>query len=90
MDYKEITASGIHYITEPIFVPDGTHLHAEPGCRLVGGKKLDAVDLGGGLWSVDLDAAGITPAAFVSRGFGRKISPSHNELFINGRPMFMP
>ena len=89
MDCKDITKSGIHYITEPIEVPDGTHLHAEPGCRLVGGKKLDVYEIGDGLWAADLAKAGITPAPFVSRGFGRKISPSHNELFINGRPMFI-
>ena len=89
MTYKDITSSGIHFITEPVAIPDGTYLKAEAGSRLVGGKRLTAEKSDGGLWCVDLGKAGIEPAAFVSRGFGRKISPSHNELFIDGKPLFL-
>ena len=89
MTYKDITKTGIHFITEPISVPDGTHLHAEPDSRLVGGVRLHAKDAGNGLWECSLGEAGITPAAFVSRGYGRKILPAHNELFITGKPLFI-
>lgn len=89
MTYKDITSKGLHFITEPIEIPDGICLKAEEGARLVGGKKLTAEPNGDGLWCLDLKKAGIKPAGFVSRGFGRKISPSHNELFIDGRPMFL-
>lgn len=87
MDINELTRPGVHFITEPIRLGSGTHLAAEPGSRLVGGVELRAKAAGAGLWFCDLRAAGIEPAKFVSRGFGRKISPSHSELFINGTPM---
>ena len=65
----------------------GTHLKAEPGCQLVGGVRLRAEPAEDGRWICDLRHAGVTPASFASRGFGRKITPSHSELFINGKPM---
>lgn len=86
MCYTELCKPGVHYITESIRLPSGTHLKAAPGTRLIGGVKLSVnVQHPDGVCECDLAAAQITPAGFVSRGFGRKISPSHSELFINGR-----
>lgn len=90
MNTGQITRAGVHFLTEPIRLSSGTHLTAEKGCRLVGGVALsDFVHQPGGVYVCDLAAAGIEPARFVSRGFGRKISPSHCELFIDGKPMKM-
>lgn len=77
-----------HY--PPIPLPDGTHLQGEKGARLVGGIRLSGFfrkDGTEGVYVCDLSAMGVRPAPMVSRGFGRKISPSHSELFINGRPL---
>ncbi len=88
MQYSEITKSGVHFLTEPFRVPSGTHLRAEDGCRLVGGVALsDFTVRDDGVYICDLQKAGITPARFVSRGFGRGVAPSHSELFIGGKPM---
>ena len=40
MQFDEIISSGVHFLTEPIRVPSGTHLTAEQGCRLIGGVSL--------------------------------------------------
>ena len=48
---------------------------------------MKAESCGDGLWRVDLAANGIGAAALCSRGFGRSISPAHNELFIDGKPL---
>ncbi|MBR4204217.1 MAG: right-handed parallel beta-helix repeat-containing protein [Clostridia bacterium] len=81
----ELTSAGLHFITEPIRIESGTHLKAEPGCRLCGGKKVSAYRGADGRYYIDLE----NPAPIESRGFGRHISPSHPELFINGRPLVM-
>ena len=87
MQYGEYTSPGLHILTEPLKIESGAHLTAEVGARLTGGVKLRAQPCGNGVWVCDLAEAGITPAPFVSRGFGRKISPSHSELFLDGEPM---
>lgn len=88
MQYSEITKSGVHFLTEPVRVPSGIHLRAEDGCRLVGGVALsDFTVRDDGVYVCDLQKAGIAPARFVSRGFGRGVAPSHSELFIGGKPM---
>lgn len=90
MDLQAITKPGIHLITHPIPLPDGTHLQGEKGARLVGSIRLSGFfrkDGTEGVYVCDLSAMGVRPAPMVSRGFGRKISPSHSELFINGRPL---
>ena len=87
MNLSEITKPGIHFVDEPIRLESDTVLKAEPGARLVGGVRLKVDRIENGVCVCDLRAAGIEPAGFVSRGFGRSISPSHSELFINSRPM---
>lgn len=87
MKYSEITSPGVHFITEPIRPSSGDRIIAEPGARLVGGVKLKVDRVENGVCVCDLKEHGITPARFVSRGFARKVSPSHSELFINSKPM---
>ena len=87
MNISEITKSGIHFITEPIKLDSGSVVKAEPGARLVGAVRLKPDACERGVYVCDLKAAGIEPAGFVSRGFGRSIRASHSELFINSRPM---
>lgn len=87
MRTEEMTRPGLHTLTEPIHIESNTHLTAEDGCRLTGGVLLSAIPAGERLWMCDLRAAGVTPAMFASRGFGRKIVPAHSELFIDGEPM---
>ncbi len=82
-----ITRKGAHFLTEPLRLVSGTHLKAEPGARLIGGVKLTPEPCGNGLWTVDLQKAGVEASGFASRGFGRKITPSHSELFLDGRPL---
>lgn len=79
------SSSGLHLITEPIRIESGTHLKAAPGCRLCGGKKARARRGEDGRYYIDFEH----PAPIASRGFGRKISPSHPELFINGKPLVL-
>ena len=80
-----ITSKGLHIITEPIRLPSGSHLKAEAGCRLCGGRKVVAEKGEDGRYYIDLP----DPAPIASRGFGRSISPSHPELFIDGKPLVM-
>ena len=80
---------GIHFVEKTVEIPSGTHLKAEPGCRIVGGRTVKAEAEDGGVWKIDLKKAGIVPAPFVSRGFGRSVSPSHSELFVNGVPLVL-
>ena len=88
MQFDEITKAGVHFLTEPIRVPSGTHLKAEDDCRLIGGVSLsDFTVREDGVYVCDLKKAGIEPARFVSRGFGRAVTPSHSALFIDGKPM---
>lgn len=87
MQNCEITSAGVHFLTEPVRLSSGTHLQAEEGCRLIGGVPLSVKPFRDGIWICDLHDAGIKPAHFVSRGFGRKMVPSHSELFIDGNPM---
>ncbi len=86
-DYTSITAPGDHFITEPIRPVSGDRIIAQPGARLIGGVRLTVSGVENGVCVCDLRAGGINPAPFTSRGFGRKISPAHSELFIDGRPM---
>ncbi len=89
MQFDEIISSGVHFLTEPIRVPSGTHLTAEQGCRLIGGVSLSGkyTMLENGVYVCDLQKYGVNPAHFVSRGFGRAVAPSHSALFIDGKPM---
>ena len=87
MQIHELTAPGVHLIDRPVPLPSGTHLLAQPGARLVGGVSLHPQKTDGRTYTCDLRRAGIEPADMVSRGFGRKISPSHNQLYINGEPL---
>lgn len=87
MELREVMKAGVHFVTEPIPVPDGARIIAQPGARLVGGIRLTAEKGADGLYRCDLSAAGIRAADMPSRGFGRRITPAHNELFVNGRAM---
>ena len=78
-----LTSAGLHFLTEPIRIPSGTHWKAEPGCRLCGGRRVSARPGADGRYTIDLPH----PAPLASRGFSRRITPSHPELFINGRPL---
>ena len=82
---NDLTSPGLHLITEPIRIASGTHLKAEPGCRLCGGRRVKAERGADGRYYIALEH----PAPIVSRGFGRSISPSHPELFVDGRPLTM-
>ena len=87
MELTELIKTGRHFLSETVRIQSGTHLKAEPGCRLTGGKTVKAEYAGDGLWRVDLEENGIRPSALRSRGYGRSISPSHNEIFIDGKPL---
>ena len=80
---------GLHFIDKTVRIPSGTHLKAEEGCRIVGGRTVKAEACPDGVWVIDLKKEGITPAPLVSRGYGRSISPSHNEVFVDGRPLVL-
>ncbi|MBQ3815680.1 MAG: right-handed parallel beta-helix repeat-containing protein, partial [Clostridia bacterium] len=82
---KDLTSPGLHLITEPVRIGSGSHLKAEPGCRLCGGRKVQAEKGEDGKYYISLE----NPAPILSRGFGRSISPSHPELFIDGKPLVM-
>lgn len=71
MQFDEIISSGVHFLTEPIRVPSGTHLTAEQGCRLIGGVSLFGkyTMLENGVYVCDLKKYGVNPARFVTRGF---------------------
>ncbi len=84
MEYTELCKPGIHFLREPIRPQSGTVLKAEQGSRIIGGIAVHPANRGDGVWVCDLPD---DYATFVSRGFGRKEQPSHNELFWNGRPM---
>lgn len=84
---KDIIKSGIHYVSEPYVLKSHDVLKAEKGSRLVGGVKLTKFKKKEGIYVCDLTEEGIKLSEMNSRGFGRKSTPSHNELFINSKPM---
>ena len=84
---NEITKRGRHFITEPYKLESGTKLIAEKGANLIGGVKLTKFTEKDGVYICDLNDEGITLSPMTSRGFSRPVNPSHNELFINSKPM---
>ena len=84
---NEIIKSGKHFITEPYKLPSGTKLQAEKGSTLIGGVKLTKFHKQDNVYICDMNEEGINLSPMVSRGFSRPVSVSHNELFINSKPM---
>ena len=74
---------------------------AMDGARFIGGKSISGASLvsgdvkerffpeaGGKVFCIDLKKIGVTDAGeFISRGFGRPITPSHSEIFADGVPL---
>ncbi len=88
MDLKLLETPGVHLIEETPRLPSGTHLCGGGNSRLVGGVQLhDFTVSEDGIYICDLTPLGIQVADLQSRGFARKRTPSHSELFIGGRAL---
>lgn len=98
-----IISSGEHFAAAPIVIKnaEGINISGDLRSRVIGGKKLHGIKPVSGeaalrfgeavrerVLCCDLAENGITETgSFASRGFGRAVTPSHSELFVNGRPL---